>query len=328
MKRVTACSTIAVLALGLVSPSVSAYQEAIAAPQRLCLYYGYPSYVNGSGGDVAAATAQFDNCDVVVLGDGIQHPEHEENRPAAQIIAALNSAGKRVFGYVDLGVTTVNLDIGTMQRYTDEWRDLGAGGIFLDDAGYDYGVTRARQSAMVDYLHQLGMAVFVNAWNIDDVLADVDELQRPSPSRLHAGDWYLAESWLVGGGAYMPLGEWAAKADKALGYARAKGVRIAGVSTAAVNKAGTGDYKLNKFKMGWWGAAMYGLHAWQWTDSAYSSANDMLRSYDMSGSAYGSEFTAAGITHGSGMRVHTRTTNAGKITVQGDGVSKGTGFFR
>jgi hypothetical protein len=328
MKAVIACAAIASLALGLARPSVSAYEEPITAPQRLCLYYGYPSYVNGGGGDVAAAAAQFMNCDVVVLGDGVEHPEHEENRPAAQIIAALNDAGKQVYGYVDLGVTTVNLDIATMQRYADEWRALGAEGVFLDDAGYDYGVTRARQDALVDYVHQLGLRVFVNAWNIDDVLADVDELQRPSPSRLQAGDWYLAESWLVGGGAYMSLGDWAAKADKALGYARAKGVHIAGVSTAAVNKAAAGDYKLNKFKMGWWGAAMYGLHAWQWTDSAYSSANDVLRFYDRSGSAYGSQFTAAGVTHGSGMRVHTRTTNTGKITVQGDGVSKGTGFFR
>lgn len=285
------------LALGASSLQAQAYQEPVVRPQRLCLYYGWPSYVNGSQGDLTNATAQFTNCDVVVLGDGIEHPTHPDNFPAAQIISALTQQDKKVFGYVDLGVSTQNLSEAQMQQYADEWRAIGASGIFLDDAGFDYNVTRARQNAIVDYVHQLGMPVFMNAWNIDDALGDADEAQRPNPPRLTAGDWYLAESWLVAGGAYQPLGEWSLKADKALAYMRSKGVSIAAVTTAGANKAYAGDYKLNKFKMGWWGAAMYNLAAWQWTDVGYSSGNDKLNFYDTGSYNYGTLFVDAGVTH-------------------------------
>jgi hypothetical protein len=55
-------------------------------------------------------------------------------------------------------------------------------GIFWDDAGFDYGVTRQRQSGMIDYCHSLGM----NAWNPDDVLSGEN-------IRMNSDDIYLLE---------------------------------------------------------------------------------------------------------------------------------------
>lgn len=330
MKRSLHAAVVA--AFAAVMTSGLSVQTALAAepavrPKQLCLYYGWPSYVNGSGGDVSRAIAQLVKCDLLVIGDGIEHPGHGDHASASVIVSALREAGKEVFGYVDLGVSTQNLSIDTMRAYVDEWRAIGASGVFLDDAGYDYLVTRARQNAMVDYIHASGMTVFMNAWVIDDVLADVDEAGQANPSRMAAGDVYLAESWLVAGGAYQSLAEWALKADKAQQYARSKGVRIAGVSTAALNKAVASNVGTSKFKMGFYGAAMYNLAAWQWTDVGYSSGNDKLMFYNTSTWNYGSSFLSDSITHLSAYRRNERKSDTGTLVVRGNGSSSGTGEF-
>ena len=314
--------------LGFAGPAAAqpVAQEPIVRPARLCIYYGWPSAVNGSGGNVAAATTHFLKCDVIVFPDGVEHPAHGDHAATREIVANLVGASRKVFGYVDLGVSTQNLTIAQMQGYVDEWRQMGASGIFFDDAGFDYKVTRARQNAMIDYVHAQGMPVFLNAWEIDDVLGDLDENGAPSPTRVRAGDWYLAESWLVGGGRYMSPPEWAVKADKALAYARTKDVKIAAVSTAPAKKALAGDAATDKFKMAWWGAAMYALAAWQWTDIGYSSADAVLRTYAPA-PGYGGAFLGP-VVHASKNTLHTRPTNIGTITVSGNGVRRGTGQFK
>lgn len=323
--RATAAALSAVMGAAAAGPAPAA--EPIVQPAQLCLYYGWPSNVNAVGGDVERAAMQFMRCDLVVLGDGVEHPGHADNIAAASIVAILRKAGKEVFGYVDLGVTTQNLTFAQIQHRVDEWQDIGASGIFLDDAGYDYGVTRARQDEVIDLVHARGMSVFINAWDIDDVLADVDQSGYPSLSRLGPGDLYLAESWLVSAGTYQPLQAWAQKADRAMHFMRSKGVRVAGVSTAALNKAVASNAGSARFKMGFWGAAMYNLSAWQWTDVGYSSGNDRLLFYDTAGWTYGTSFLADSITHTSGARRNERATDRGTIVVRGNGVSAGTGEF-
>lgn len=320
------CPAAALLTLSAVGAPAVAQGEPVTPLQQLCIYYGQPSEVNDSNGDLSRAIAAFSPCDVIVLGDGLEHPEHRDHGFTAQLIAELGDTGSTVFGYVDLGVTTQNLDEPTLRDYVTKWQSIGAEGIFFDDAGYDYGVTRARQNAVVDHAHELGLAVFMNAWNIDDVLSERDEADRPAPTRLGPGDWYLAESWLVAAGAYQPLDAWSTKADRALHYSRTKGIRIAAVSTAGVRKAGARDDRHRKFNLGWWGAAMYGLAAWQWTDAAYGAANDVLRTYDLSTDQYGSKFVEAAVTRSSDFRVHTRATDAGKIFVKRAGVGSRGGF--
>jgi len=301
--------------------------ENLSRPKQLCIYYGWPSLVNGSRGNVARAIAEFEKCDITVLGDEIEHATHGDHSAAESIINALRQAGKEVFGYVDLGVATQNLPVSTIQAYADEWRAMGVSGIFLDDAGYDYEVTRARQNAVVDYIHGSDMKVFMNAWEVDDALSDTDESGQWNPSHLAMGDIYLAEDWLVSGGKYQPLRDWAVKADKARQYAFTKGIRIAGVTTAATNKAVVKDLTTNKFKMGFYGVAMYNLSAWQWTDAGYSSGNDKLLFYDTSSWSYGASFIDNAVTHLQNYKRHERRTDTGTIVVNGNGASSGTGSF-
>src|SRR5258707_9542534 len=85
------------------------------APARLAIYYGYPSLVNGSNGDVEKAAAVFSAYDVVVFGDGLEFADHQTSRVAqgdpaehqkvAQIIAAVKrrNSSTQIYGYVPLG---------------------------------------------------------------------------------------------------------------------------------------------------------------------------------------------------------------------------------
>src|SRR2546426_3076100 len=71
---------------------------AAPAPQRLAIYYGYPSVVEQAGGDIARAAAVFGQYDTIVFGDGLELPDADTSDPGlkaerqriAQIIRAIH----------------------------------------------------------------------------------------------------------------------------------------------------------------------------------------------------------------------------------------------
>src|SRR5947208_399006 len=85
-----------------------------ASPQRVAIYYGYPSLVNGADEDLSRAVAVFSAYDVIVLGDGLEFDTAgadtagpEEHQFTRQLIEKLHLMPRRgfVYGYVDLGRT-------------------------------------------------------------------------------------------------------------------------------------------------------------------------------------------------------------------------------
>lgn len=107
----------------------------INIPKSLCIYYGWPSLVQGVNGNLTAAIGTFSQFDLIVFGDGIASPSHGDHINTQTIIQSLNSLGKLTFGYVDLGVTTQNLSILQMQIIVNNWTMMGIQGIMWDDAG-------------------------------------------------------------------------------------------------------------------------------------------------------------------------------------------------
>ena len=209
-------------------PSTAEEDElAVRPPGRLAIYYGWPSHVNGAGGNLDQAAATFGAFDVVVLGDGLEQPSHGDHAGTRTIVERLIAKGVEVYGYVDMGVTTQNLPLATAKQYVDAWREMGVTGIFWDDVGAEHGVDPSRREALFAYTHERGLRVFANAWNPDDVLA----VGATGAAQLTATDTYLAESWLVGDGRYVDLKEWAAKADRLMALRQRTGVRIAAVGT-------------------------------------------------------------------------------------------------
>lgn len=69
---------------------------------------------------------------------------------------------------------------------------------------------------------------------------------------------------------------------------------------------------------------MYGF-PFQWSDIWYSAGNNVLNHYPNSVN-YGTSFTGDPVHH-SGSTSNYRTTDTGKIYVEGNGASTGTGYF-
>jgi hypothetical protein len=173
------------------------------------LYYGYPIAI-GESWNVEQAANIYSGYDVVVLGDTYQNPEHTVYAETVAIIKRLAEIAPkvRVVGYVPIGLDESwedsNLSMDELKLRVDQWSAIGAHGIFLDEFGYDYGVTRERQNEIVEYCHSLGKFVFANSWSFEYCFnPDPMEISwmpdfHPNPNGLapvlNANDYYLCEN--------------------------------------------------------------------------------------------------------------------------------------
>lgn len=247
---------------------------------RLLIYYGIPAGVNEVWDDTKAAEV-FAEYDVLVFGAGLEENKHSYHDSTAEIFRLIREKNPdaRLFGYVDLGVTTSNFSPAAMESKAKKWKALGANGIFLDDAGYDYGVSRARLNQTVNAVHRLGMSVFVNAWNPDDVMGNkVDRKYNPKgqASALDKRDIYLLEDFLqptditkksspsVFNSAFR------GKMDKSLAYRKKLGVKL--MSVSIIDYAKYSENAVRKFfRMNEATAAVFSLDAYGIAPTHYSS---------------------------------------------------------
>ncbi len=179
-------------------PVTVAAQDSIL-PKKLAIYYGYPSLVNGSNGNIDAAVNFFSVYDVVVFGDALQFPQfnnepgqvpdyacnqnsHYDHDNTVEIINRLKTPPNQtmVYGYVTIGgentarclsdiAPPVPLSQAEIEERINAWAAMGVAGIFLDEAEYGFGTSRERQNTVIDYVHNQGLSVFINGFNPDDV---------------------------------------------------------------------------------------------------------------------------------------------------------------
>lgn len=250
--------------LPVVSPALFG-TPSIKTPKRLAIYYAWPSLVNGAAGDLDTVTNVFCHFDLVVFGEGLEAPTHPDHDNTIIIIDNLrNRCGTEVYGYVTLS----GISIDEIKLRVDRWVAMGVAGIFLDEAGRDYGVDRGRLREVIEYIHSKGVKVFINAWEPDDVFAD-DPPGVPTP--LRAGDWYLAESHPVSAGQCLDLNFWWLKSFKVARYRDLTGVKIATMSTGDDSDCGGWpDYP--PFRAALWGTYLFGFDAFGFTNPEYSAS--------------------------------------------------------
>jgi hypothetical protein len=188
-------------------------------PALFLNYYGFPSQVNGASTNAEAA-AVFADFDVVIFGDGLQSLGHADHANTAAIITAIQASGTGVYGYVNLGA--LGESTAVINAEIDDWNtNLGVDGMFLDEFGYDFGVDRARQNAVVDHVHGLGLSAFANGYIPADVLGSaVDATFNPAGTATSlgdaAGDGYMLENLTVADGVLNSHSLWAWRAQEAL----------------------------------------------------------------------------------------------------------------
>jgi hypothetical protein len=289
--------------------------EGPVPPARLAIYYGIPSLVNGAGGDVEHAARVFAEYDVVVFGDGLQYDalrpagpsagpvEHQRTRAIIRRLVALRPA-VQLFGYLPLG-DTQRLSSAALTDGVHRWQDMGVHGIFLDEAGYDFGVTRARQNEIVDLIHGAELRVFANAFNPDDVLApEIVPLNGRGggnppglPARLGPRDLLLLESFVVRVGEVEPPKPWFERSRKAAAHARRTGV---GVMTVTTTRPDT-PFDASLCELAWWGSVLWGFAGFGWGEPYFGAPSSQLppracTTHDALGSAgaYVSDVTREG----------------------------------
>lgn len=260
-------------------------------PKKLAVYYGWPIAVNGKWA-VSTAAAEFDPYDIVVFGSGLEDPSHPEY---ASTVSIINSTSADVFGYVD---STLNITV--IETQIVQWKDIGVVGIFCDRFGFDFGLTRCQQNAIVDYIHDAGLVAFVNAWEPDDVF----KKKSGADTVLGSGDWYLAESHHVINGDWQSALDWETKSDKMASYKSQWGSSMACLTTTTA----VIGFDQTKWDNAYFACAVYGFDAAGWGEPNFS-ASDALLPWRERAYINGTKLTGSLIKQGSGL--FERQTNVG-----------------
>jgi hypothetical protein len=283
----------------------------IVNPKKLAIFYGWPSAVNGAGGNVNLAVAVFKDYKVVVFGAGLEDDSHPDHANTASIITHPDMSGCQSYGYID---ATQALDV--IQTKIDKWYAMGVKGIFMDQFGYDFGLTRQKQREIIWCIHEKasGLRAFVNAWNVDDVFGSaVHPVNNPTGLScvMGANDVYLAESFAIMNGAYDDsdvdsnnVKDFQDKATKMKNYRTTYGTKMAAITT---NDASAFDQ--NKANYSYYIALANELDYWGWGEQYFSAASAQLP-YRNRPNYQGTKFTATLIVNPT-TGVIERDTNVG-----------------
>jgi hypothetical protein len=245
---------------------------------------------------VSGAIGEFNAYDMVVLGAGLEESSHGDHQNTKDII---DGSTADFYGYIDATLST-----SAIEAKVDKWKVMGgttkkAAGIFFDQFGFDFGLTRSQQNTIVDYVHSVGLPVFVNAWNPDDVF----KKSQGNNAHLTAGDWYLAESHYVINGGWQSTSEWETKSDKMSTYMGTWNVEMACVTTTTT----VVGFSQDKWDNAYYAHSVYGFQASGWGEPGFS-ASDALLPWRTRLAINGTEFTGS-LTKNNG--VFERQTNVG-----------------
>lgn len=267
--------------------------------KKLAIFYAWPSTINGAP-DIPTAVSHYQNYDMVVFGAGIEDPSHPDHTNTQTIINDPGMTSVAVYGYID-----ATIGYGSIFLAVDRWISMGVAGIFFDQFGYDFNVSRDRQNCLVEYVRFKGKHSFVNAWDPDDVFSSaVDANNNPQgiAASIDGNDWYLAESYQIINGAYQSETDWRTKSDKMISYRSTFGTYMAAITTYD-NSA----FDQNKADYSYYSAILDDLDSWGWGEEFFSAGNSQLP-FRTRKIYYGTKYTGSITQNGS---IYERDTNVG-----------------
>lgn len=231
-------------------------QAAYKRPQDLLIYYGWINSFNSAqnGWNNELVAQDMAKYGLVVLGDGVQDPAHGDFANTSVVIPRIKALNPncKIFGYV-----SSNQDIEDFMTKADQWDALEVDGIFMDESGYDYGVTRDMQNMRIGHVRGLAHAYtcFLNAWNMDHIIGVENDAGYPNStynpdiveSDINDDDWYLLESFAVNTAVYTPDGiapatDWMYRGAKAMAHRNTYGINLASVGIIDEENVGASDY--------------------------------------------------------------------------------------
>jgi len=261
------------------------------SPMDLLIYYGWLNSFNygtnsWNNEKVAQDMAKYN---YLIFGDGIQTPSHGDYSNTQIIIPRIKELNQnvKIFGYV-----SANQSLSNFKDKVDDWDDLEIDGIFIDEAGYDYGKTRAEFNERVDYIHNKTYAniCFVNSWNLNHVLGVENDPNYPNStyntisgsSNLTENDWCLLESFPINTTVYTSTNgyesksDWKSRGEVAIGKKYIHNINLAGVGVINNNNTNAQDL----FNFGFISAMMWNLDAYGTSDTGYGSSSATVEYWD------------------------------------------------
>ena len=164
------------------------------------LYLGKPEGINGSA-TVEEAVAHYINYDHIVLGDNAGDKSDPDHQLVVDIIKGVKeNKDTHFYGYIDAGVNTANLSVSELQITIQSWKDMGATGIYCANFGFESGINRERQNAILDSIHQYGLVAILQGQNPEEIFSDLyHETLNPSwvAPNIQAGDIYHYDKFVV-----------------------------------------------------------------------------------------------------------------------------------
>lgn len=238
-------------------------------PKKLAIYYGYPSLVNNSSGNLISAVNIFRNYDMLIFGSSLEQLSHPDHNNTEFIIRHSSLANTKVYGYIDSILTT-----NQIKNRIDLWKSMGIKGIFVDRFGFDYSVYRTKQNLILDYIHSKNLEAFVNAWNIDDVFSNnIHPIcnSQGIPSNINSNDWYLAQSYQIINGVHQNVNDWKSKSDKMIYYKQLFGTRMATTTTYD-----NSQFDQEKMNYAYFSTILFNFDAFSFGEHNFSASNSQL----------------------------------------------------
>jgi len=263
-----------------------------ARPKDMLIYYGWLNSYNysihaWSNEKVAQDMARY--C-LLVFGDGIQNPDHGDYANTTVIIPRVKALNPecQIYGYVSADQT-----FSDFTTKVDQWGVIGGmDGIFIDEAGYDFGVTRAEFNQRVDYVHDRTSCnlCFANAWNTDNILGTANDPSFPNStyndtsaeSNLAQNDWILLESFplnttsFTSTGGYESASSWATRGSKMQALRSTYNVNFS--AAGIVNNDNTKGTEL--FNFGYISSLMWSLESFGTSDTNYGASSATVKYWD------------------------------------------------
>lgn len=291
--------------------------------KNLLIYYGWPNSFNSgiNGWDNEKVAQDLANYNLIVIGNGLQDPAHQDHSNTITIVARIAALKPAVtiFGYIDLVQSTEDFN-----AKVDQWVAVGVGGIFIDQAGYDFGTaaTNGREAfnKKVDYIHASNLVVMVNSWNPAHVLDTSDDPNTSNstynPKRLESvlneDDWYLMENFGVSQGNYESKTQWLDRGQKIKAIQRNKDINIAAISEIA-NSDNSGQAK---FEFSQIAAAIFSFDAYGSSDMNYGASTSVVDRHTKKGlSGLGDDLIADAPNVQNSGNKYFRYTSHGKLTL-------------
>lgn|GEM_PF-790920 len=299
--------------------------------KKLLIFYSWPNAINDAGlasDAVAAAAAEYGKYNYVVLNRTFSGSDCPQDTVSA-IINHPSCKNTIFFGYIDLGMlaSSHRLEMSEIKTRIAAWNDMGVDGIFFDEYGFDYDVTRARQNEAIDAVHAVKskkrgkmLSVIANAWNLKDVFgSEVNSVSNPdgNDSKMGSSDYYLLESFFISEGNYVDaanavnLAYAIDKMNDAYKFSSLTGSMALTITT----NADTASYDKDKFMYSWYAALILGAEGAGWGEYVFSAAGSSVNASpfrERPSINFGSEYTGNITVNGNLIE---RKTNTGKLYI-------------